>query len=81
VHDVAAVMARYTPAWPPTIELLTHLLPQLQTDHRGLNKVLALLRDEQFRLGRTVADPALIRWLTGFSGGSAAAKTAWLLLG
>lgn len=63
------------------IELLTCLLPQLPTEHRGLNKLLDLLRDEHIRLGRTAADPALLQWLGTFSGSSAAAKTARLLLG
>lgn len=66
---------------PATVDLLTHLLPQLPTDHRGLNKLLDLKRDEKIRLGRPVTDPALIRWLGSFSGSSAAAKTARLLLG
>lgn len=64
-----------------TVDLLTCLLPQLPTDHRGLNKLLDLLRDEHIRLGRTTADPALVQWLGTFSGSSAAAKTARLLLG
>lgn len=66
---------------PATVDLLTHLLPQLPADHRGLNKLLDLLRDELIRLGRTATDPALARWLADFSGGSAAAKTARVLLG
>lgn len=64
-----------------TVDLLTYLLPQLPTDHRGLNKLLDLLRDEHTRLGQTAADPALVQWLGTFSGSSAAAKTARLLLG
>ena len=63
------------------MDLLTHLLPQLPADHRGLNKLLDLLRDELLRLGRAVTDPALTTWLGAFSGSSAAAKTARLLLG
>ena len=63
------------------VDLLTHLLPQLPADHRGLNKLLDLLRDELLRLGRAATDPALTTWLGAFSGSSAAAKTARLLLG
>ncbi len=63
------------------VGLLTHLLPQLPADHRGLNRLLDLLRDELLRLGRAVTDPALATWLGAFSGSSSAAKTARLLLG
>ena len=66
---------------PATVDLLTNLLPQLPADHRGLNKLLDLLRDELIRLGRRPTDPALTSWLGGFAGSSAAAKTARLLLG
>lgn len=64
-----------------TVDLLTHLLPQLPADHRGLNQLLVLLRDELIRLDRRVTDPALTTWLGGFTGGSAVARTARLLLG
>ena len=63
------------------VDLLTHLLPQLPADHRGLNRLLDLLRDEVLRLDRRVTDPALTQWLGGLSGSSAAARTARLLLG
>jgi hypothetical protein len=63
------------------VDLLTHLLPQLPTDHRGLTTLLDVLRDELIRLGRPVTDPALTQWLGGFSGSSAASRTARLLLG
>ena len=66
---------------PAAVDLLTNLLPRLPADHRGLNKLLDLLRDELIRLGRGPTDPALTRWLGDFSGSSAAAKTARLLLG
>ncbi|WP_332642672.1 DUF6493 family protein [Aeromicrobium sp.] len=70
------------PGGPPaTVDLLTQLLPQLPADHRGLNRLLEVLRDELIRLGRRPTDPALTRWLADFSGTSAAAKTARLLLG
>lgn len=63
------------------VDLLTHLLPQLPSDHRGLNMLLELLRDELIRLDRRATDPVLRQWLGGFSGSSAAARTARLLLG
>ena len=63
------------------VDLLTHLLPQLPSDHRGLNMLLELLCDELIRLDRRATDPALRQWLGGFSGSSAAARTARLLLG
>ncbi len=66
---------------PATVDLLTHLLPQLPADHRGLNKLLDLLRDELIRLDCRATDPALTRWLGGFAGSSATAKAARLLLG
>lgn len=70
------------PAVPrATVDSLTHLLPQLPADHRGLNKLLDVLRDELIRLGRSPSDTVLTRWLGDLSGSSAAAKTARLLLG
>jgi hypothetical protein len=65
---------------PTAVDLLTHLLPQLPADYRGLNKLLDLLRDELLRLGRAATEPTLNAWLGAFSGSSAAAKTARLLL-
>ena len=64
-----------------TVDLLTHLLPQLPADHRGVNQLLVLLRDQLIRLDRRVTDPGLAAWLGGFTGSSAAARTARLLLG
>lgn len=64
-----------------TVELLTVLLPQLPTNHRGLNKLLDLLRDQTIRLDRRITDPALLKWLGQFAGDSAAVKAARLLLG
>ncbi|TDC33543.1 DUF6493 family protein [Kribbella albertanoniae] len=64
-----------------TVDLLTCLLPQLSAEHRGLKKLLDLLRDELIRLDRRATDPALAQWLGGFAGSSAAARTARLLLG
>ena len=61
--------------------LLTHLLPQLPPDHRGLNQLLDLLRDLLIRLDQRATDPALTRWLGTLSGSSSAARTARQLLG
>lgn len=63
------------------VELLTLLLPQLPADHRGLNKLLELLRDQSIHLGLRPTDPALVGWLDRFTGSSAAARSARLLLG
>lgn len=63
------------------VEILTALVPQLSYDHRGLNALLDLLRDELIRQGRRATDPTLIAWLGGFPGTSAAARSARLLLG
>ncbi|HEY0646017.1 MAG TPA: DUF6493 family protein [Nocardioides sp.] len=76
-----ASAARAPGGAPAVVDLLTRLLPQLPTDHRGLTKLLDVLRDELLRLGRPVADPALTQWLGDFSGSSAASRTARLLLG
>ncbi|NTW39851.1 MAG: hypothetical protein HGA44_08155 [Cellulomonadaceae bacterium] len=62
------------------VELLRTLLPQLPTNHRGLNKLLDVLRDETLRHGWRVDDPVLRQWLGLFGGSSAAATTARLLL-
>jgi hypothetical protein len=64
-----------------TVGLLTHLLPQLPSDHRGLNQLLDLLRDQLLRLDQHATDPALRQWLGSVSGSSSAARTARLLLG
>ncbi len=63
------------------VELLTFLLPRLPADHRGLHALLDLLRDQSILLGRQASDPALVAWLSGLAGSSAAAKSARLLLG
>ncbi len=65
----------------PVVGVLTALLPALPADHRGLNTLLELLRDEHLRHGWQVSDPALVAWLGQMRGSSAAAKTARLLLG
>ena len=64
------------------IDLLVELLPQLPIDHRGINKLLDVLRDETLRRGSAaLADEQLRAWLATFSGSSAAARTARALLG
>jgi hypothetical protein len=62
------------------VALLTALLPQLPVDHRRLNALLDLLRDETLRSGARVDDPALVSWLSRLTGSSAAARTARTLL-
>jgi hypothetical protein len=61
--------------------LLTALLPQLPTDHRGLNVLLDLLHGQSIRLGRRATDPALVTWLGQLTGSSATARAARALLG
>lgn len=61
------------------VDMLTALLPQLPANHRGLNRLLDLLRDQSIRLGRRVTDPALATGLGQFTGSSAAAKAAFFL--
>ncbi|MDO5067188.1 MAG: DUF6493 family protein [Propionibacteriaceae bacterium] len=63
------------------VDLLTALLPRLDRGLRGVGGLLQLLLDEQLRLGHSCQDPALREWLAGFTGSSAAAKTAKKLLG
>lgn len=63
------------------VDLLTQLLPQLQSSHRGLNKLLEVLHDQTVQLGHSVADTALLAWLAEIKGSSAAARTARRLLG
>lgn len=65
---------------PAVVDLLTALLPGLPADHRGLNKLLDVLREETLRFGWKVDDPELRQWLGQFSGSSATAKTAQRLL-
>ncbi|MGY2875880.1 hypothetical protein ACVW00_003070 [Marmoricola sp. URHA0025 HA25] len=63
------------------VGVLTELLPRLPVGHRGLHKLLELLRDEALRHGWPVTDPALVGWLGQLSGSSSASRTARLLLG
>jgi hypothetical protein len=58
------------------IELLTHLLPKLSRDTRGIGALLGVLVDESIRQHRGVNDPQLREWLDGFKGASGAAKAA-----
>ncbi|MDO5083677.1 MAG: DUF6493 family protein [Arachnia propionica] len=62
------------------VDLLTALLPRVDRGLRGIGGLLQLLLDEQLRLGRVTEDGALREWLAGFTGSSAAAKTAKKLL-
>ena len=63
------------------VDLLTALLPRLDRGTRGIGALLTVLLDESLRLGRPASDAALRAWLAGFTGSSAAAKTAKALLG
>jgi hypothetical protein len=67
-------------AAPEVVDVLTILLPRLPADHRGLNKLLDVLREVTLRHGWKVDDPALRQWLGQFSGSSSTAKTAQRLL-
>lgn len=69
-------ISRLPLSWPTTTlidgadtvaDLLTALLPQPPADHRRLNELLDLLRDQSIRLGRRVTDPALATWLGQFT--------------
>ncbi|WP_353111478.1 DUF6493 family protein [Microbacterium sp.] len=62
------------------VEVLSALMPAIDRKARGLGALLTVLLDESVRRGGRVADPALREWLSGFSGSSAAAKTAKALL-
>ncbi|MDO5083678.1 MAG: DUF6493 family protein [Arachnia propionica] len=63
------------------VDLLTALLPRVDRELRGIGGLMQLLLDEQLRVGRVTEDGALRAWLAGFTGSSAAAKTAKKLLG
>jgi hypothetical protein len=71
-----ASAARAPGGGPAVIDLLTALLPQLALDHRGLNKLLDVLDEQILRRSTRVTEPALLAWLGGFTGSSAAARTA-----
>lgn len=62
------------------IALLTSLLPQLDAKAHGIGALLTVLYDESLRHAVPVADQRLRDWLAGFTGSSAAAKTAKALL-
>ena len=62
------------------VDLLSALLPGLDRGLRGIGGLMQLLLDEQLRLGRVTEDEALRDWLAGFTGSSAAARTAKALL-
>ncbi|QIL74213.1 hypothetical protein G7048_27470 (plasmid) [Diaphorobacter sp. HDW4B] len=63
------------------IALLTHLLPRMNRQTRGIGGLLTVLLDESLRHSQPVVDGALREWLAGFKGSSAAAKAAKSLLG
>lgn len=79
--DSLTAVARAPGGAPVVVDLLTRLLPQLPSNHRGLAALLGVLREEQIRSGRASTDAALLRWLHTLSGTSAAARTARLLHG
>ena len=58
------------------IDLLTHLLPKLPHDTRGVGALLGVLVDESLRHHQAVTNPDLREWLEAFNGSSAAAKAA-----
>ncbi|MGC3953140.1 MAG: DUF6493 family protein [Propionicimonas sp.] len=62
------------------VDLLAALLPRLDRTTRGIGSLLTVLLDESLRLGRRAEAPVLRDWLAGFTGSSAAAKTAKALL-
>ena len=62
------------------IALLTSLLPQLDAKAHGIGALLTVLYDESLRHAVPVLDQRLRDWLGGFTGSSAAAKTAKALL-
>lgn len=76
-----ASIAQTPGAATSVIDILTSLLPQLPTDHRALNKLLDLLRDETIRQGISISEPTLTGWLGQLGGSSSAAKTSRQLLG
>ncbi len=62
------------------VDVLTALLPRLDHGARGVGSLLTVLLDESLRLNRPASDAALRTWLGGFTGSSAAARTARALL-
>jgi hypothetical protein len=58
------------------IDLLTHLLPKVAHDTRGVGALLGVLLDESIRHHRAVTDQDLRDWLEAFTGSSGAAKAA-----
>ena len=62
------------------VDLLTALLPRLDRTTRGVGALLGVVVDESLRLHRPLTDAALAAWLSGFTGSSAAARSARSLL-
>jgi hypothetical protein len=58
------------------IDVMTHLLPKLERDTRGIGALIGVLVDESIRRRRRVENSQLRRWFEEFSGSSAAAKAA-----
>jgi Family of unknown function (DUF6493) len=58
------------------IDLLTHLLPKLAHDTRGVGALLGVLVDEGLRHHQAVTDPDLRDWLEAFAGSAGAARAA-----
>lgn len=75
--DAASISGRAAGA---VTEVLGRLLPALEHGHHGIGKLMSVLLDESVRLAKTPQDLALREWLTGFTGSSAAARTARQLL-
>ena len=61
-------------------DVLTRLLPTIDSDTRGLHVLIELLLEETVRLGRKVDEPQLRKWLGSMSGSGRGAKAARQLL-
>ena len=75
-----AMLEEFQQAPQVVIALLTSLLPQLDAKAHGIGALLTVLYDESLRHAVPVLDQRLRDWLGGFTGSSAAAKTAKALL-
>lgn len=69
LRDLAAIDPGFV------IDTLASALPQVPTDARGVHSLLAVLLDELIRSARPTP-PTMAAWLSGFGGGSVAARTA-----
>ncbi|MFJ6416975.1 DUF6493 family protein [Paeniglutamicibacter sp. NPDC091659] len=77
LSDVASISQR---AARSVVETLTELFPLLDRRHHGIGTLMNVLLDESIRLGKAPESGALIEWLAGFTGSTAAARTARQLL-